>query len=128
MKTASTDRSAWPALRRSTAAAALLLFFLGNSASAQDKKDYALIYGTVWSADNHALPGVPIKIQRVGNKKAKWALLSDRRGEFAQRVPTGDNEYVVFADIKISKGGTKPQTKVHIYRNERADISLHLSE
>jgi hypothetical protein len=128
MRTANTDRGAWLALRRSAAAAALLLSFLGLSASAQDKKDYALIYGTVWSADNHAIPGVPIQIQRVGDKKPKWKLLSDRRGEFAQRVPTGDNEYVVIADIKAPKGGRKPQTKVHIYRNERADISLHLTE
>lgn len=128
MKTASTSQTACPSLRAQVAAAVLLLTLCGLSVSAQDKKDYALIYGTVWSADNHAVPGVPIRIQRVGDKKPKWQLLSDRRGEFAQRVPTGDNEYLVIADIKIPKGGAKPQTKVHIYRNERADISLHLTE
>ena len=64
----------------------------------------------------------------VGDKKPKWELVSDHSREFAQRVPTGDNEYVVIADIKVPKGGTKPQTKVHIYKNERADISLHLSK
>jgi len=128
VKTANTSRAARPALRRSAAALALLLVLCGLSLSAQDKKDYALIYGTVWSADNHAIPGVPIRIQRVGDKKPKWQLMSDRRGEFAQRVPTGDNEYLVIADIKVPKGGAKPQTKVHIYRNERTDISLHLTE
>lgn len=110
-------------------AAAILLFAaVSLFAPAQEKKDYALIYGTVWGADSRAVAGVPIKIQRVGDKKPKWELISDHRGEFAQRVPTGDNEYLVIADIKVPKGGTKPQTKVHVYANERVDISLHLSQ
>jgi hypothetical protein len=113
--------------RRLIAVAVLLIALLGpNLAHAGEKKDYALIYGTVFSADDHLVPGIPIKIQRVGDKKPKWELVSDARGEFAQRVPVGDNEYIVIADIKVPKGGTKPQTKVHIQANERADISLHL--
>ena len=125
---ASTEPSASPALRRVAAVAALVFLVLGLSASADEQKDYALIYGTVWNSANRAVSGVPIKIQRVGDKRPKWDLVSDRRGEFAQRVPTGDNDYIVIADIKVPKGGTKPQTKVHIYKNERADISLHLTE
>ena len=113
--------------RRATAAAALLIALFGSALlRAEEKKDYALIYGTVFNADNRLVPGIPIKIQRVGDKKPKWELVSDARGEFAQRVPVGDNEYIVIADIKVPKGGTKPQTKVHISANERADISLHL--
>ena len=116
-------------MRAARLAAALLLFAIAIPlASSQEKKDYALIYGTVWSADNRAVPGVPIKIQRVGDKKPKWELVSDRRGEFAQRVPTGDAEYVITADIKVPKGGTRPQTKAHVYANERVDISLHLMQ
>ena len=72
------------------------------------KKDYALIYGTVWGADGRALGGIPIKIQRVGDKKPKWELVSDRRGEFAQRVPPGEGDYIVIADIKHPKDGKKP--------------------
>ncbi len=95
-------------------------------ATAQENKDYALIYGTVWSAEDRATAGVPVKIQRVGDKKPKWSLVSDRRGEFAQRVPPGENDYIVIADIKVPKGGTKPQTKIHVQKNERVDLSLHL--
>ncbi len=104
------------------------MILLAVAAYPQDKKDYALIYGTVFNASGMAMGGVPVKIQRVGDKKPKWELVSDRRGEFAQRVPSGENDYVVIADIKVAKGTAKPTTKVHIYNNERADISLHLSE
>jgi hypothetical protein len=129
VKTASTDRITHFRSRGAQLAAVLLLLAVASSlASAQEKKDYALIYGTVWGADNRAVAGVPIKILRVGDKKPKWELVSDRRGEFAQRVPTGDAEYVISADIKVPKGGTKPQTKAHVYTNERVDISLHLTE
>jgi len=127
-KTASTEGRRLRPLRYGLTSVALLLCMVGAGARAQDKKDYALIYGTVWNADDLAVSGVPIKIQRVGDKKPKWELVSDHRGEFAQRVPTGENDYLVIADIKTPKGGTKPQTKVHIYNNERVDISLHLTE
>ena len=53
------------------------------------KKDYALIYGTVWGPDDHPVAGIPIKIRPASAKKAKWELMSDRNGEFAQRVPVG---------------------------------------
>ena len=52
-------------------------------------KDYALIYGTVWGPDDHPVAGVPITIRRASDKKPKWELVSDRSGEFAQRVPVG---------------------------------------
>lgn len=127
---ANIERSAGP-WRRAAAAGALLLYLLGVCtfpAAAQDKKDYALIYGTVWSKDDRVVPGIPIKIQRVGDKKPKWETQSDRRGEFAQRVPTGENDYIVIADIKMPKGQAKPQTKIHVTNNERVDMSLHLPQ
>jgi hypothetical protein len=92
------------------------------------KKDYALIYGTVWSPDDHPVAGVPIKIRKASDKKAKWEIVSDRNGEFAQRVPVGAQDYAVQADVKTPKGQPKPETTVHIDDNERKDISLHLSK
>lgn len=91
------------------------------------KYDYALIYGTVWDQNNHPIYGVPIKIRRADQKKAKWELVSDHRGEFAQRVPVGKADYVVWADIKVPKGQQRPETKAHIEDNERIDVSLHLT-
>jgi hypothetical protein len=72
--------------------------------------------------------GIPIKIRRTSDKKAKWEQTSDRSGEFAQRVPVGKMDYVVEADIKMPKGQPKPQVKTHIEDNERQDVSIHLTK
>ena len=103
-------------------------FHLFQSASQAPKNDYALIYGTVWGADEHPQAGVPITIRRASGKKAKWELVSDSRGEFAQRVPVGGQDYIIQADIKMPKGQPKPAITVHIDDNERKDVSLHLSK
>jgi hypothetical protein len=95
-------------------------------------KPYALIFGTVWGPDDHPVFGVKIKIRRVDQKKARWELYSDHNGEFAQRLPAGEADYVVWADLKDYKSPIdKPlqlvsEVKVHIYNDERADIGLHL--
>ena len=98
-----------------------------QSSSHPSKYDYALIYGTVWGPDNHPVAGVPIKIRRAQDKKAKWELVSDSHGEFAQRVPPGAQDYIIEADIKMPKGQPKPQAQAHIDNNERQDISIHLT-
>src|SRR5512146_2686763 len=92
------------------------------------KYDYALIYGTVWDQNNRPVHGVPIKIRRADQKKAKWELTSDHQGEFSQRVPVGKADYIVWADIKVPKGQQRPETKAHIEDNERIDVSLHLTK
>ena len=92
------------------------------------KRDYALIYGTVWGPDDHPVAGVPIAIRRASDKKPKWELVSDRSGEFAQRVPVGTQDYIVQANIKTPKGQPKPEATVHIDGNERKDVGIHLSK
>lgn len=99
-----------------------------------DKKHatpYAVIFGTVWGPDDHPLYGVKIKIRRDQEKKARWDLYSDHNGEFAQRVPAGKQDYVIWADLKGHKshGGIQLQgeeVKVHIEGDERVDTGLHL--
>lgn len=102
-------------------------------AYARDKKDepYALIFGTVYDANNHAVQGIKVKIARLkdGKPGKTWDHISDRRGEFAQRVPAGAADYLIWADIKQDKKrpeSTRPEVKVHIENDERRDISLHL--
>lgn len=95
-------------------------------------KPYALIYGTVWDPDGHALYGVKVKIRRAEEKKVRWELYSNHSGEFAQRVPSGKADYIVTADLKGFKHPSgkplKPgsEVTVHIDDDERADIGLHL--
>lgn len=97
------------------------------------EKPYALIFGTVWGPENQALYGVKVKIRRADQKKAHWELFSDHRGEFAQRLPAGKADYVVWAeskDYKLASGKKlQPGTEVtvHIENDERADIGLHLT-
>ena len=91
------------------------------------KKPYALIFGTVWSPDHRGVPGVRVKVRRADKKKAQWELVSDARGEFAQRVPAGAAEYVVWAEPK-GKHQQRVEVKVRIENDERADIGLHLTE
>jgi hypothetical protein len=99
-----------------------------QSSSNSGTHDYALIYGTVWGPDDHPVAGVPIKIRRAQDKKAKWEQVSNSRGEFAQRVAAGREDYVVEADIKMPKGQPKPQTQAHIDNDERQDVSIHLTK
>ncbi len=97
-------------------------------APAQSPAPYALIFGTVWGADNRPVYGVPVKIRLADKKKAKWELISDHHGEFAQRLPAGKADYVVWADVNTASGKPKPQVLVHIENEERQDIGLHLTE
>jgi hypothetical protein len=121
--------------------ASVVIFMLATLAAApraaarnsEKPKPYALIFGTVWGPDNQVLYGVKVKIRRSDQKKAHWELYSDHRGEFAQRVPAGKADYVVWADTKdykLSDGKRlRPGTEVtvHIENDERSDIGLHLT-
>lgn len=111
-----------------------LLLCLCGFARAQEKRrneppKYALIFGTVYGVDERPVYGVPIKIRRADQKRAKYELLSDHRGEFAQRVPPGPADYVVWADIK-SKQRNAPRIErpIHVDNEERVDVGLHLRE
>ena len=97
---------------------------------AKDSKPapYALIFGTVYGSDNRPRQGVVIKIRLASDKKAKWEHRSDSHGEFAQRVPAGVNDYLIWADLKNRQAALKSQVTVHIDNDERRDISLHVAE
>jgi hypothetical protein len=105
-----------------------------GSSHPEKPKPYALIYGTVWDPDGHVLYGVRVKIRLASDSKNKtrWELYSNHTGEFAQRVPAGKADYIVWADVKDYKlpSGKKlkpgPEVTVHIDGDERSDIGLHL--
>jgi hypothetical protein len=95
---------------------------------------YALIFGTVWGPGDHPLYGVRVKIRRADQKKAHWELYSDHNGEFAQRVPPGPADYLVWADLKGYKSASGKElhqdgeVKVHVDNDEREDLGLHLRQ
>lgn len=94
---------------------------------------YALIFGTVWGPDDRPVYGVMVKIRRVPDKRPKWELYSNHTGEFAQRVPAGKADYVVWADLKGVKTTDghalhlAQEVAVHVEYDERVDIGLHLT-
>jgi len=103
------------------------------AAQKSKEKPYALIAGTVWGPDDRPVYGVTVRIRRAKDKKPKWEVYSDHHGEFAQRVPPGESDYVLTADLKHLKTvDGKPlrlaqQVTVHIYGEEREDTGLHLT-
>jgi len=104
-----------------------------NLLAAQKEKPYALIFGTVWGPDDRPVYGVAVKIRRATDKKPKWEVYSDHRGEFAQRVPAGEADYILTADLKHVKTADgravrlAKEVTVHIYNDEREDTGLHLT-
>jgi len=112
-------------------------FLLTTNAASEDRNSpkpvkTALIFGTVWGPDDRPLPGIVVKIRRAGEKKARWQVRSNHRGEFDQEVPSGKQDYLIWAEVKGVKlpGGRhlqpSPEVTVHIESNERADTGLHL--
>lgn len=117
-----------------------LLCILSASITANDKdlkKHYGLIFGTAYGPDDHSVYGAKIEIHPAGKSHPAWKLLSDHRGEFAQRVPPGPSDYVISGEVEFApvvdgvsqkKRKLKAETKVHIQAEERQDVSLHFKE
>src|SRR5688500_15772214 len=86
---------------------------------------YALIFGTVLGPDKRPVQGGKIKIRLADKKKTRWEHFSDRRGEFARRVPPGPADYLVWAEVRGSQSTENNGVKVHVEGEERRDIILH---
>jgi hypothetical protein len=103
------------------------------------RKHYALIFGTVYGSDDRPIHGVRITIRAAGKKHPSWELVSDHRGEFAQRVPPGPSDYEIKGEAELApvengkpqvskKKKVRAEAKVHIAEEERQDVSLHLTD
>ena len=102
------------------------------------EKPYGLIFGTAYGPDDRPLYGVKITVRREGKDHKTWELVSDHRGEFAQRVPVEASDYLIKGEAEYAPAGAdgKPQlskkkklrgeTRVHIEGEERQDIGIHL--
>lgn len=140
-----TTKVRWSRNTAACLAICVLLALLPSSlAAGKDKpkkeKPYALIFGTAYGPNDRPLYGVKITIRPEKKKHPSWDLISDHRGEFAQRVPAGTNDYLVHGQAEYAPMGDdgKPQlskklrlkgeTRVHVDNDERRDISLHLTE
>jgi len=135
-RTVTTERPSW------NLAVALCLALLLSYAAAQtdnSKRHYGLISGTAYGPDDRPLYGVRITIHPEGKKRPNWDLVSDHRGEFAQRVPPGPGDYIIDGQVELApiengvpklhkKMKLKDQIKVHIDNEEIQDVSLHMKK
>jgi len=81
-----------------------------------------LIYGNVFTEQGFALPGAEAKVRRTSEHKQRWEAYSDRRGEFAVRVPRGD-QY----EIAIKAKGYTPLTRtVDARSGDRQDMVFRM--
>lgn len=102
----------------------VLAVLLGLPALSGEPKPYALLAGTVFSPEGLSLPGVRVTIKRKQDRKPKWDAVSDRRGEFAVRLPAGRDTYEVTTHSKDFTNQTK---SVELAGSERVDLILRLS-
>lgn len=116
------------AFRLLPVAGLLAAMVLPLGAKSKHEAAYSIIAGTVFGADGRPTGGVPVKIRRADSNKAGWEMVSDRRGEFAQRLPAAKADYVVWLPLKDKAAAQRTEVKVHVENDERQDISLHLIE
>jgi hypothetical protein len=129
-------------LRTGVALLGGVLFLLHSALAVKEKelqKHFGLIFGTAYGPDERPLYGVRIEIHPARQKHPAWELMSDHRGEFAQRVPPGPDDYVIIGQAEYApvengvvqmkkKKKLRAETKVHIEAEERQDVSLHFRE
>jgi hypothetical protein len=66
-----------------------------------------LVRGTVFDQVGYAIPGAELHFRRSGEKKFRWSTNANSRGEFAIRVPPG-NQYEVVVQSKGFSEATQP--------------------
>jgi hypothetical protein len=107
----------------------VLSILLAAAASALAARDHEnkhahdfLIYVTVFTDQGLSLPGATVRVRRTSEKKWRWDSVSDVRGEFAIRVPEGDQYEMV-----IQAKGFQPMTReIDAREGNRDDLRLQM--
>lgn len=102
------------------------LALIASVSFAQNGKSHpgdCLLYGNVFTADGHLFEGAEVHVRRASGKKPKWDAVSDRRGEFAVRVPP-DGDYIV----EVKAKGFVTQTRTMTAQvGTRLDMVFHMA-
>ncbi|MGH9788351.1 MAG: carboxypeptidase-like regulatory domain-containing protein [Candidatus Acidiferrales bacterium] len=85
---------------------------------------HTLVLGTTFTAEGLSLPGIPVAVTRKGDKKPKWRVTSDARGEFAVRLPAGPAVYEVATESKEHENQTQ---EVEVQGEESVSIVFRLA-
>jgi hypothetical protein len=81
-----------------------------------------LIYVTVFTDQGFSLPGATVRVRRTSEKKWRWDSVSDIRGEFAIRVPEGDQYEMVIQ----AKGFQSATREIDAREGNRDDFRLQM--
>lgn len=76
-----------------------------KKADAEKPAKYVL-FGTVFTEQGLALPDARARVRRAGEKKVRGQARTDRRGEFAVRLPAG-----LKYEVTVEAKGYQPETK-----------------
>jgi hypothetical protein len=83
----------------------------------------AIIAGTVFRGVGFSFPGVDIKVvNKIGSGRVLRGV-TDKRGEFAVHIPSGEAIYRVTATVK---GFTPLEKEVEIYGIERVTVNFRV--
>jgi hypothetical protein len=82
-----------------------------------------ILSATVFTDEGRLLQGAEIRVHPAGKKKPNYEAISDRRGEFAVRVPT-----VGEFEIEIKASGFVAQTRrVTTAQGQRMEMVFHMA-
>ncbi len=93
----------------------------------EKKKKYShehdfLLIGTVFTEKGFSLEGAELHVRRMTEVKFRWEARSDRRGEFAIRVPQGADYQI----IVLAKGFQGQTRTVDAKAGDREDLVFRL--
>jgi hypothetical protein len=81
-----------------------------------------LLKGTVFTEQGFALPEAELRIRRTSEKKVRWSVRTDRRGEFAIRVPKGADY-----NVSVRARGYQEQTRAVDAKSGKGDQGIVFS-
>ncbi|HYL10478.1 MAG TPA: carboxypeptidase-like regulatory domain-containing protein [Candidatus Acidoferrales bacterium] len=81
-----------------------------------------LLIGTVFTEKGFSLEGAELHVRRMSEVKFRWQARSDRRGEFAIRVPQGADYQIVVQ----AKGFEVQKRTVDANSGDREDLTFRL--
>jgi len=118
--------------RRSQIVASVLLMavlaaaahLVAAAAKKTQPEPHALLLGTTFTAEGLSLPAIPVTVTRKGDKKPKWRVTSDARGEFAVRLPAGRAVYEVATESKEHENQTQ---EIEVQGEESVSIVFRLA-
>ena len=104
-----------------------MLLFAGLATAGAKKKrttqPQALVAGTVFQKSGRLLPGAKVTVVDEEGKLKRARGITDRRGEFAIRVPAGRARYRVTVE---AKGFQSQEKTVEIYESEKVSVNFQL--